>query len=359
MWGWFKHWLGRAGARDAADRTGRVSMLLGQPPPVEMRWLEDTRVPIPDWELIDAGAGPAASADARDTFRTAAAMHWLQAMASALPVGERAYRVHGSPDFLLLSALDDRAAELSLQFCQAAHRRILRNLGEAVARRSEGRHALLVFADDETYYDYIAHFYPDDGGEYARSAGIFIHEGYGHFALFEYEMASMQPTIVHELTHCLLAHLPIPAWLNEGMAVNTEHGFFPWLAHPDHQLYRPEEMQRKHLAFWNADTVQEFWSGKSFLRTDDGNALSYDLARRLVARISQATVPRAGISGCSQNSGNPDTSCQIRAATPLAPSTRSRSRSRPSRPVSAAKPDQRGKTGHAATAPRRRRPPVG
>lgn len=282
---------GAPGESAGAKAAGRVWAPLEAQPEVDMVWFDDTRLPIPDWASIDAGGAPTDDAETRDAFRTAAAGHWLQALAAALPEAERPYRVHASADFLLLSALGDREVELLLQFCQAARRRILRQLGDAATARSSGRHVLLLFADEDSYYGYVSHFYPDDSGEYARSSGMFIHDGYGHFALFEGDMEAMQPTIVHELTHCLLAHLPIPAWLNEGMAVNTEHGFFPWLAHPGHLLYHPEELPRKHLAFWNAQTVQEFWSGKSFLRTDDGNELSYDLAKRLVARLARADAP--------------------------------------------------------------------
>lgn len=296
--GWFAGTPGDAsghprtrGGTGRAKASARVSALLEAPAAVDMVWFDGTRLPIPDWAAIDAGGAPDGDAETRDGFRTAAAGHWLQAMAEALPDGERPYRVHASADFLLLSALGDREVELLLQFCQAARRRILRQLGDAATARTGGRHVLLVFADEDGYYDYVSHFYPDDGGEYARSSGMFIHDGYGHFALYAGEMESMQPVIVHELTHCLLAHLPIPAWLNEGMAVNIEQAFFPWLAHPGHLLYHPEELPRKHLAFWNADTVQEFWSGKSFLRVDDGNELSYDLAKRLVARLAQHDAP--------------------------------------------------------------------
>lgn len=41
-----------------------------------------------------------------------------------------------------------------------------------------------------------------------------------------------------------------------------------------------------HQQFWNEETIQEFWSGKSFLRPDEGNLLSYDLARILVEQFS-------------------------------------------------------------------------
>lgn len=47
------------------------------------------------------------------------------------------------------------------------------------------------------------------------------------------------------------------------------------------------EMQAKHSAFWNAQTIQELWSGKSFLCADDGNMLSDDLACQLTTLLSQ------------------------------------------------------------------------
>jgi hypothetical protein len=112
---------------------------------------------------------------------------------------------------------------------------------------------------------------------------MFLQQGYGHFVFVESEMTSMEAVIAHELTHCLLQHLPLPAWLNEGMAVNTEHRLCP----PGRPLYTPEEMQEKHAAFWNGETIQEFWSGKSWVRPDDGNLLSYDLAKHFVLLASR------------------------------------------------------------------------
>jgi hypothetical protein len=251
--------------------------------PVAMHWFDDTRMPLADWEYIDNAMGDDWTRAQRDAFRTAAAGHWLQAMAQSLGEG---YRIHASEDFLLLSALEDRPAVVLLRFCQGVRRRIERNLGPVAVPRADGKHVVIVFDTEDEYYDYIAHYYPD-GGEYAMSSGMFVHAGYGHFALFHGEMEHMQPTIAHELTHCLLSHLRIPAWLNEGMAVNTEHAFFPNLADPRASLYSPNEIKARHAAFWNAETIQQFWSGKSFLRTDDGNMLSYDLARRITATAAR------------------------------------------------------------------------
>jgi hypothetical protein len=279
MLGFLKTLIGAA-PKARADDEVRVAVGFE---PIALSWYDGTMMPLPVWDEVAAAAREDWPNERRDAFWTAAAGHWLLALASQLDDG---YRIHESEDFLLLSALEDRPVHLLLRFCLSVRRRILRNLGDAATPRTQGKHVVMVFRDEQTYYDYIAHYYPE-GGEYAMSAGMFVHAGYGHFALFESGMEHMQPTIAHELTHCLLSHLPIPAWLNEGMAVNTEHALFPMLADPRFSLYHPSEIKAKHAAFWNAQTIQEFWSGKSFLRTDDGNMLSYDLAKRITATAAR------------------------------------------------------------------------
>lgn len=51
-------------------------------------------------------------------------------------------------------------------------------------------------------------------------------------------------------------------------------------------IYSPQELRTKHRQFWGKEEVQQFWSGESFFRTDDGNLLSYELARILVTHMS-------------------------------------------------------------------------
>ena len=77
------------------------------------------------------------------------------------------------------------------------------------------------------------------------------------------------------MTHGALAHLELPLWLDEGIAVTTEHQISVSNRHPRDAV----ERIGRHLEFWNAERIQEFWTGKSFSRTDDGDELSYDLAR--------------------------------------------------------------------------------
>ena len=141
---------------------------------------------------------------------------------------------------------------------------------------------IVVVEDADQYYDYVSNYYPEDG-EFAYSSGMFLHAGYGHFVLIATELDRMEPIIAHELTHALVAHLAIPAWLNEGLAVNTERMLVPHLDHHSSSLHTPIEMAAKHAAHWNAQTMQEYWYGASFTKPDDGSMLSYDLAQKMVA----------------------------------------------------------------------------
>jgi hypothetical protein len=210
-----------------------------------------------------------------DAFWTATAHSWLEALRDALG---KPYTVYESDRFLLLSSQKAARAKNVLDYTEKTCKRIGRLL-DGIAKESElGKVCILVFDGDERYYEYVSHYYPDEG-EFAFSGGMFLQHGYGHFVFVDSEMHVMEPVIAHELTHCLLQHLPLPAWLNEGIAVNTEHRLSP---PPGRPLYTPEEMQGKHSRFWNESTIQEFWSGKSWLRPDDANMLSYDLAKHFV-----------------------------------------------------------------------------
>lgn len=247
--------------------------------PVRMHWYDGTQLPIADWGRISEDAPAQMDAEAMHIHRTSAAKEWLEALNQRL--GEH-YRITESGDFLLLSNLMDRPGEVFLASCQRLLGRIRRNLGALAVEQGMGKHVVMVFADEDDYYAYVSHYYPDDG-EYAMSSGMFIKAGYGHFVLPLSILDSMEPVIAHELTHCLLQHLPIPAWLNEGLAVNTEHSLYPQLAAPGAQMYFPHEIAAQHAAYWNAESIQQFWSGKSFLAADDGNRLSYDLAKKITA----------------------------------------------------------------------------
>jgi hypothetical protein len=228
-----------------------------------------------DWDAMDAHAPATEDREVLDAFWTSAARGWLDALRAKL--GGR-YAVRESERLLMLSSLEPSRADGALDYVERTRGRIL-TLLDGIAEETElGKVCVLIFGSIDRYYEYVANYYPPDG-EFARSGGMFVQQGYGHFVFVADDMSTMEPTIVHELTHCMVQHLPLPAWLNEGLAVNIEARLSP----PRGRLpYTAEEMWRKHVDFWNATTIQEFWSGRSWYRPDVANRLSYDLARQFV-----------------------------------------------------------------------------
>lgn len=233
--------------------------------------------PFLDWAVVqtwvDALGDHTVQADAWARCEVA----WLEHLQASLGP---AYQLRQEGGAVQLSTLEPHVARAMLGYMGKTLQRIGRVL-DGVAQSPEwGKDLLIVFDDEDTYYRYVSHYYAD-AGEFAGSSGMYINAGCGHFVTAKADMRLIEPIIAHELTHSCVSHLLIPAWLNEGLAVNTEHRLSP----PGPPMLTPQQMHNKHLAFWGTAEIQEFWSGKSFLRNDDGNMLSYDLARIIVAQL--------------------------------------------------------------------------
>jgi hypothetical protein len=202
---------------------------------------------------------------------------WLEAIASEFGKG---YRVQESPSFSIMSNESDRYIHVFSGFLERALKRILSSLDGIASDEGFGKHVALIFQDIDQYYDYVCMFFPDEG-EFGLSSGMYINEGYGHFVFPSQEIDYAEPIAVHELTHACLAHLPIPLWLNEGMAVLMEDVL------AGQRLFLDKEMVSRHQKYWNKETIQDFWSGESFFAIDDGQELSYNLAHIIARNISQ------------------------------------------------------------------------
>lgn len=225
--------------------------------------------PRPDWAAI-SDVVFAAPEEAWAAEWLVWSRRWLNALIEHLPDG---YSIVETDNFFLLTAQEDRYVSLFSRFLERTRKSILANLDGIAADKGFGKHVVLMFDDQEHYYRYNLYFYPEEG-EFVLSSGMYLNDGYGHFVFPYVEMYEAEATAAHELTHACLSHLPLPLWLNEGFAVTMEDdlcGSAP--------LRMDNERLGEHHAFWNAETVQEFWSGRSFGRTDEGNTLSYELAR--------------------------------------------------------------------------------
>jgi hypothetical protein len=242
----------------------------------DLVWDDKHAMPIPDW--IASEPPDSHSDEEKHSQWSKAAASWLAKLTTAF---DKPLALHESEDFFLLSALGARESEVLLDYAQRALKRNLATLEGIASNEGFGKFVIMVLHDEDDYYRYVSEYYPQDG-EFSFSGGMYIQNGYGHFVFCKGTMDAMEPTLVHELAHSLVGHLPLPAWVNEGLAVNTERR---WAPRPPQ--YKPHELAYMHSKFWNEETMQEFWSGKSYLRPDEGNALSYDLAQRLIELIGK------------------------------------------------------------------------
>jgi hypothetical protein len=231
--------------------------------------------PRPDWAAIEQVISQSPESTAHDLW-CAAARTWLEVTAKHLGPP---YRVLETPSLLFLMPLNERDAALITAFAEKALRQILVKLEGLAETDLYGKRVIMVFATQDAYYGYSAYFYPD--GEHPLSAGVFLNAGYGHIAIPFHDVAETEATVAHELTHNCLRVLPIPLWLNEGLAVTIENELCG-----NHPLRMEPERLREHAAFWNEETIQEFWSGRSFGRVDEGTGLSYELARYCIRALA-------------------------------------------------------------------------
>ncbi len=238
-------------------------------------------LPLMDWNAVQHWLAPAA--DEADRARCWGELEraWLLHLRDALGGG---YGLRQQDDVLLLSALPARPAAVLMDFVKRSRERVLQLLDGLGETPPWGFEILIVFDEADDYYRYTSG-YLGEGGEYGLSSGMHINAGCSHFVTTRAELQSVEPVVVHELTHACLAHLPIPAWLNEGLAVSCERRLCPPPGLREPPLSR-------HQAYWTPERLQDFWCGRSFLATDEGQELSYALATLLVHGLAADGWPR-------------------------------------------------------------------
>ncbi|GAA6133733.1 hypothetical protein NBRC116188_05220 [Oceaniserpentilla sp. 4NH20-0058] len=217
------------------------------------------------------------------------------------------YTIKESDNFFIMSNESDRYVNVFSIFLERTLDRILKALDEIASDEGYGKHAVMIFKNIDHYYEYVNLFYPDEG-EFGLSSGMYINDGYGHFAFPSQDISYSEPIAVHEMTHACLSHLSIPTWLNEGLAVVMEDVL------AGNSLFLDNEIMARHNRYWNSQTINDFWSGDAFYGSDDGQELSYNLAHILVKKMSSdydsfknfvnhASYEDAGEKACKSNLG--------------------------------------------------------
>ena len=150
-------------------------------------------LPVLDWVAAGAWVAALPDAPAQQEGWNACEMAWLAHLATALGAD---YRLIQQGQVVLLSNLDGHVAQATIAFVGRTLQRIQRVL-DGIAQPTQGQEILVVFDEDETYYRYLAHYYPD-AGEFAGSGGVFINAGCGHFATVKAGLHAIEPVIAHD-----------------------------------------------------------------------------------------------------------------------------------------------------------------
>jgi hypothetical protein len=223
--------------------------------------------------------------------------HWARRLKADLG---GSFHITANDDILLVSPLP-APLDRWLATEGAATKLDLRDtLGRAAWQGWRTRDLVLVFQDDDDYDSYALRFHPPDY-EQVPGVGVQLDGGWPHLAMLWTGPYEAGPTLRHELVHTALAYLRPPLWLNEGLAAILEnkahhHNPPPAGAEPttapacgtETQTIgaRWRELEPRHRAFWNAETIQRFWAGLAFGDRWETVELSYSLAATLVNSLA-------------------------------------------------------------------------
>lgn len=237
-------------------------------------------LPILDWKAVDAWLAGALPRERQAVARAACQDAWLLHFRQALGP---AYHLAGSATAVLLSPLEPNVSRAALEYMERTARRIARVLDGIARGPAAGRHIFIVLEDAAACYRYAAAFPPAAGDDIAYGGAALIDGGCSHYVTVRAGLGALEPAIAHAMIHGCLAHLELPLWLNEGLAVNTGR----LVGGRSCGGCRPRHLAGHHPAFWGEAEIREFWSGAAFHRPDEGHLLAYDLARLLVERLAR------------------------------------------------------------------------
>jgi len=246
-------------------------------------WLaREDDLPRPRWDAIVASIEARTDPQFARNAWFSVGRQWLAALGLALG---REYRADESEHFLMLASPQDATVASLLRFAEKCRATLLAVLDGVADFEIEGKQVVVGLRDYQDYYRYIAPFYPE--GEHGGSAGVHIREGYPHVALCGKNVAILENTLAHELTHVSLHHLSMPQWLEEGLAQMFEHNMTGRML-----LEVDGEMAGRHKRYWGEHGLNEFWRGEGFSRSGKVQELCYQLAEILVRLLAEDSQPR-------------------------------------------------------------------
>ena len=233
--------------------------------------------PFPDWERLADQVERSQAPESRHAAWCDLAFLWMEKVRDVLPSG---YSLHESANFILLSRADRTKASELLLHLEKTNGKIKAALGPLLPGKLQGKCPAILFSEENQFYDYVSMFFEEEEGSFGGMSGVYLNRGYGHFAMPSPDLARYAAVFAHELCHAYLSHLPLPLWLNEAITAGVEdavEGSAPY--------HLNREIIARHRAYWSPESIADFWEGHSFCYPDEGQELSYHLARFILQAL--------------------------------------------------------------------------
>ncbi len=230
--------------------------------------------PYPNWGKILEQIELNVPQEKREEAINEAARQWLELLRGTC--GEN-YFLDESRNFFVVSCREKEVRKNISKVAEDAWIKIQNALAGLNRPKTSGKRVLLLFDQTDDYYRYISHFYPE--GSHKLNGGVFLKEGYGHIAIPSEGMRTFGRTLAHELAHNALFGLPVPLWLNEGVAMR-----FETVVAGQSRTYRDTDLIDDHRQYWTTQSIQGFWQGATF-SSPEHSKLAYSLANILVGLI--------------------------------------------------------------------------
>ncbi|MEM7681831.1 MAG: hypothetical protein AAF288_07735 [Planctomycetota bacterium] len=214
--------------------------------------------------------------DPGEPAEASAVREWVSALGEWL--GADASGVVESPGVRMLGTLPARELTATAKLASSCITRLQKMLGERAFGQAPGGAVIVSFTNRDHYYRYVSAYTPE--GEQGESAGMMIGGVYPHIALWgRGETWQVYATVAHEMLHLAMHGVPLPLWLEEGLAqlfeADMETHYY------EHGASRLDDI-RGCQAYWRERGLEAFWAGYAFYEAGDGQKYSYLLGELLV-----------------------------------------------------------------------------
>lgn len=235
-------------------------------------------LPWPNWRAIWAWLDEVPRGHDYDVAIEQITAHWLKRLAGALGGG---YSFHETENYFFITTRDAASIKATAQLLDDARAYVLRTLGKAAGIRHVRKLVILRLNTEDAVWTVLETVQAD-----SPLASQFFRPGGWPLAFCESRRPSDEHwRMVRSLIDHVLTYLPLPFWLvtalGQSLCVDLLGGRFAVLTEETHAL---------HLRCWNAQSIQDFWSGKTFF-DDEWASLSYSLAPVLLDIIRRELHP--------------------------------------------------------------------